>query len=301
LRPIAFAIAVAGVVWAPLAVHADAVEDLIRTVRKDPDDKVRLSAALGLGKLGDKRAVPVFADVLEKDSAWRVRLVAAVALGKMVDLNVQAVDRDRAIDVLAWAQANDPEDAVRTQAQRSWEKVHAFRSTSVTREEKSDGKTTKASPPGVYVDTSAFKDATKGKKHQKLVEQMKASMNATFAQVSYRTTWASGAAPTDSELKKARVVGFYVDVRLVSIAVGSKDGMVECKAQGEVGFYPRKADKIEALAYWPPEKAKSYAGQGRSKKDIEASMLRCVSDLAAKMAQDTIPLISAKVSSLGSD
>ena len=64
--------------------RADKVDDLMRQLKGDADYKVRLSAALNLGKIGDKRAIGPLTDALD-DKDKTVRGVAAAALGKMVD------------------------------------------------------------------------------------------------------------------------------------------------------------------------------------------------------------------------
>ena len=93
---VAFVVGVAA--WGRLA-HADKVDDLSRQLRGDPDYKVRLSAALNLGKLGDRRGVPALIDGLE-DTDRTVRGVAAAALGKLVDASVAADVAARAIAAL---------------------------------------------------------------------------------------------------------------------------------------------------------------------------------------------------------
>src|SRR5512143_2785952 len=78
------------------AARGDKVDDLMGQLRGDTDYKVRLSAAIALGKLGDKRAIGALADGLG-DPDKSVRLVAAGALGKLVDASVGADDRARAV------------------------------------------------------------------------------------------------------------------------------------------------------------------------------------------------------------
>jgi len=63
----------------------DRVPDLIQTVTTDASYKVRVSAALVLGKLKDKRAVPALKKVLAHDGHYAVRATAAQALGAIGD------------------------------------------------------------------------------------------------------------------------------------------------------------------------------------------------------------------------
>jgi hypothetical protein len=68
----------------------DRVPDLIQTVTTDPSYKVRVSAALVLGKLKDKRAVPALKKVLASDGHYAVRATAAQSLGQIGDKEAAA-------------------------------------------------------------------------------------------------------------------------------------------------------------------------------------------------------------------
>src|SRR2546430_3004791 len=85
---------------------ADKIDDLARALMSDPSYKVRVQAALVLGKLHDKRAVPALQQAL-KDENESVRGVAATSLGQIADKN--------AANALLEA-TNDPSEFVRNQA-----------------------------------------------------------------------------------------------------------------------------------------------------------------------------------------
>src|SRR5262249_14306524 len=93
-----FALALARVVHA----RADSVDDLIRTLATTDSYKVKVQVCLGLGKKGDRRAVPILAGALQDENAT-VRLVAAQALGKIGDpaalvaLNTAARDHQASV------------------------------------------------------------------------------------------------------------------------------------------------------------------------------------------------------------
>jgi HEAT repeat protein len=76
--------------------RASGVDELIDKLRADPDYKVRLSAALNLGKLGDRRAFGALVDALG-DRDRNVRSVAAGALGKLLDDRTTDAERARAL------------------------------------------------------------------------------------------------------------------------------------------------------------------------------------------------------------
>src|SRR5689334_9191208 len=65
---------------------ADKIDELTRAVIQDPSYKVRVQAALVLGKLGDRRAVPTLIQALNDDNET-VRGVAATSLGRLGDRN----------------------------------------------------------------------------------------------------------------------------------------------------------------------------------------------------------------------
>ena len=64
----------------PAPASADKIDDLTRALMQDPSYKVRVQAALVLGKLDDKRAVPALIQALH-DENETVRGVAATSLG----------------------------------------------------------------------------------------------------------------------------------------------------------------------------------------------------------------------------
>jgi hypothetical protein len=63
---------------------ADRIDDLSRTLEREKDEKARIAAAVGLGRIADERAVPVLIRALRDPSAV-VRGVAASALGHIGD------------------------------------------------------------------------------------------------------------------------------------------------------------------------------------------------------------------------
>lgn len=283
-----------GVLFTRAAV-ADSVDDLINTLRKDPDDKVRLSAAINLGKLKDQRAVGALTDALF-DPSTKVRLVAAVVLGKLVDATTPAAERNRAIAELDNAAQNDAEASVRTQAARSHGMVKGFGTAPAPTPATGTGNgrtpVTPAAPPKIviYVDLAGLKDGTK--KEPKLVAVMRTQAETSYQQFTYLTRWGTTATPpTQADLVKAGVNGFYLDATLSSITVEKATGNVTCRMGGEVGLYPRKVLKI--LGQWRPQKTSSLVGLGKSAKNIAAAKERCVQELLVKMVSDSVPVLSS--------
>ncbi|MDX2022167.1 MAG: HEAT repeat domain-containing protein [Deltaproteobacteria bacterium] len=94
---------------APVA-HAGKVEDLSKILLEDSSYKVRVQAALVLGKLGDRNAVAALAKALS-DENNTVRAVAAQALGR--------IGAPEAADHLKRALGREKDKFVRSQLERS--------------------------------------------------------------------------------------------------------------------------------------------------------------------------------------
>src|SRR3954465_11459145 len=93
---------------------ADKIDDLTRALMQDPSYKVRVQAALVLGKLNDKRAVPALIQAL-KDENETVRGVAATSLGRIGDKSSS--------NALMVASTSDASEFVRSQAKKALEVV----------------------------------------------------------------------------------------------------------------------------------------------------------------------------------
>src|SRR5689334_25339666 len=89
--------------------HADKIDDLTRPLMQDPSYKVRVQAALVLGKLNDRRAVPALLSAL-RDENESVRGVAAASLGRLGDRSAAS-----ALQQLA---TGDTSEFVRSQARK---------------------------------------------------------------------------------------------------------------------------------------------------------------------------------------
>ena len=116
LAPIA-ALLIVAVRAAPA--HADNVAELIRQLGDDDSDKVRLSAALNLTKLGDPRAILPLAKALGNDTDKSVRGASAVGLGKLVSDKTDAPVRKVAVAALIQARDSDDSDFVRGEATKA--------------------------------------------------------------------------------------------------------------------------------------------------------------------------------------
>src|SRR5438876_769303 len=95
---------------------ADKIDDLTRALMQDPSYKVRVQAALVLGKLSDRRAVPALVQALH-DENETVRGAAASSLGRLGDRG--------AAGALMASSTSDASEFVRGQARKALEQVSA--------------------------------------------------------------------------------------------------------------------------------------------------------------------------------
>lgn len=98
----------------PALAAADEIADLSARLASSRREKVRISAAVSLGRLKDRRAVRPLVRALRRDRSPLVRAVAAAALGYIGD--------PRAVPALRKAAA-DPEDSVRKRAREALARI----------------------------------------------------------------------------------------------------------------------------------------------------------------------------------
>jgi hypothetical protein len=227
---VAFVVGVAAF-WGTAA-RADRVEDLARQLRGDPDYKVRLSAALNLGKLADRRAVPALVDGLA-DRDKTVRGVAAAALGKLVDASVAEDVAARAIAGLERTARGDGDGMVRGEAARSLEAVRAARRAVAPR----------PPPPvaqGVYVEIGPMADATR--KAPAVPPVMHKAVTQTLSRRGgFLLSWPGGASPTKVELARSGTRAFYVEGSLTALSVTRAPPHVACTISLVLATYPEKS------------------------------------------------------------
>jgi hypothetical protein len=268
-----FVIALA-LAW-PRAARADQVDRLIGQLQSSSDYKVRLSAALNLAKIGDRRAIPVFLKAL-KDPDKTVRGVAAAGLGKLVTSSTPAGVRTRTMAALKEIAARDDNSFVRKQAQKAYDVIRRISGTSA-------GPAVAAG--ATYVNIGGMSAETRNS------GTIKAMMCRTVADTfrkkagSMVTEWPGGD-PSAKDLKAKRVSAFHVDGTVNEIKVSG--GLVECKVSMLLATYPEKSmfgflkggAKVEA---------------GRSASAIEAASEDCVAAVAEDLiARQIIPTIQSR-------
>ena len=208
-------------------VHADQVDRLIAQLESSGDYKVRLSAALNLAKIGDRRAIPSFIKAL-RDKDKTVRGVAAAGLGKLVTASTPAEQRKRALAALRQSASGDHNAFVRKQAQKAYDELKNL-----------GGPAVAVSSGAVYVNIGAM--AAEVKKSGELVALMRQTAQKTFRSQAPRMLidWPGGGAPSARVIKDRQLQAFFVDGTVNAVNVAG--GVVECKVSMLLATYPAKS------------------------------------------------------------
>ncbi len=218
---IAFLYAVSG------SARADRIDDLTRSLLQDPSHKVRVQAALVLGKLADPRSVPALIQAL-KDSDESVRGVAATSLGKLAD--------PTSANALLEA-TRDPSEFVRNQAKASLEKVAAAKSAPPPQEVKG----------ARYFMAIGFQ-AGKSPEGLKLVRE---SLTKELRKVPGITLEVAGSdAPAATVLSQKKLEGYIIDgsIQRLSVSQAGGSATIDCDVKAFVATYPQKSIKVMTSA-----------------------------------------------------
>jgi len=234
-RVVAVAVVVAVFVYARPA-RADAVDELVQQLERG-SDKVRLSAALNLSKLGDPRAILAFAKAIGSDSDKTVRGAAAVGLGKLVSDKTKPIIRNVAVSALRRAAEADDSDFVRGEADKALGAIGVTGGSSTAHPAPSGG--------AIYVNIGpmASKTGDPGV-DAKLKSLMSKIANKTMTRVASHMalSWPGGT-PTKAMLDARSAVGFYVDgtVNELKVKETGSSVTVSCKINMLLASYPDKS------------------------------------------------------------
>jgi hypothetical protein len=213
--------------------RADNVDELVRQLENDDSDKVRLSAALNLTKLGNPRAILPLASAVERDADKSVRSTSAVGLGRLVTDRTDPKVKGKAIAALTRARDSDESELVKAQAARALKAIGATEAVTAL--------------PGaaIYVNIGPMSSKTgDAASDPKLKALMVKIATRTMAKVASNmaTTWPGGV-PTKAMLDARSTVGFYVDGTLNDLKVkeSRSSTMVSCKINMLLASFPDKS------------------------------------------------------------
>jgi len=224
-RPLPLAVTLI-LAWSGIA-QADQVDRLVGQLESSSDYKVRLSAALNLAKIGDRRAIPVFIVALG-DVDKTVRGVAAAGLGKLVNSATPAELRDRTLAALRRSASGDSNPFVRKQAQKAYDTLKGLA-----------GAGAQVALGATYVQVGAM-SAEAGNKGE-LKGLMRQTVLQTLRQRASRMVvdWPGGGAPSARNIRDRKLNAFFLDGTVNAINVSG--GTVECKVSMLLATYPAKS------------------------------------------------------------
>ena len=255
--------------------RADALESLMRQLRTDGDYKVRLSAALALGRQNDPRAIPALVYSL-RDSFPTVRAVSAGALGKLLqDPRVPEKYRKQAVEKLRSLAVTDSDAMVKGAA------ANAVKALAGIADSGSGGgrATGSRSPSGnIFVHVDRFVDTSKTMNRSSLSnlaeivrEALKAESDAMVVR------WPGGKLPSKKALKKAKTRGAFTLLGTMSdLTVVSKGrrAFVTCRVKFIVATYPEKAARAFINGSAKLETANSSGAIERAKENCARDVIR---------------------------
>lgn len=210
----------------PGVARADNVDRLIKQLRTSNNDKVRISAAANLGKVGDSRAIkPLLAALRDKDK--NVRAVAARSLGRLIDGGTSSSVRKSASRALERAASRDSSSLVRREAKRAL----------------ADIRDSSAPEGGVYVNIGAMTDKSSGSSGMRALMRKTVEKTLSKRAASMMTSWPGGKPPSAKQLRAQNTKGFHVDGTLVSLTTQAKGSatLVSCKISMLIATYPKKS------------------------------------------------------------
>lgn len=203
----------------------------MRELGEDTNTKVRLSAALQLGKRGDRRAVPAFVRALD-DEVPTIRAVAAGALGRLIDAKVDDSVRKLALSRLVVLRDSDPEKVVRDAARGAVEAIEKVAERAAPR----------PLQDSIYVRVEEVGDSTKSLSaaaRAELTEVAKAALRDGSRSIV--TDWPGGRAPSARALKKAKARRAYVlmpTVAELNVEEKGRRAKIACKMKLVLSTYP---------------------------------------------------------------
>jgi HEAT repeat protein len=239
------------------------VEDLCRAVIDDSNYKVRVQAALVLGKLGDARAVQPLIKALA-DQNKTVRGIAAQALGQLGDSS--------AVDPLRALLRRESESFVRGQAERAVAVLSAGGG---------GGKRAK-----IYVNFGGFVGGVKsaGAEASKILHE---ALSRELGKLPIVTLTLSAA--DQHNFGKSGMSGFYIDGNITKLEDSSASGGSEtsCDVKVMVARWPQKS-----IIMWT--NAGASVQSGSRPRDKENARKDCLEASARGLSEDLVNFLKAQ-------
>lgn len=236
------------------AERSDRIDQLAQTLLIDPSFKVRVQAALVLGKLGDARGAPALIEAL-RDENDTVRGAAAGALGKLGD--------QRAVDALT-ALRNDGSSFVRTAVDKALAQLERARGI------RGQGSPSPGSRPRFYLNVNIAGSAS-GLAARTLHEAVTAEMA--------RLPGVTLDAPAGGKLTSWSVEGHITNLKVA-------DGRLDCDVSVAIATWPTRSIKAMASA--------GASVPGVSRADDTGAQRDCLNGAAQQIAQEVGRFLQAQ-------
>jgi HEAT repeats len=232
------------------------VEDLCKALIEDANYKVRVQAALVLGRLGDKAALPALVKALG-DSDKTVRAIAAQALGQLAD--------HQAADPLRELLKREGDPFVRTQTEKALALVSA--------DAGGNGKKAK-----IYLNFGSFTGGTKAAN----ADAARIIHDALARELGKLPVVTLTLAPADQKVfPKSGLLGFYIDgniTRLDDVPAGGSSE-TSCDVKVMVARWPSKS-----IILWT--NAGASLQSGTRPQDKVGARKDCLEASAGQLAED---------------
>jgi HEAT repeats len=258
-RPIR-ALAVALLLLMAGRASADKIDDLTRTLMQDPSYKVRVQAALVLGKLNDRRAVPALIQALH-DENETVRGVAATSLGRIGD--------KAASNALMVASTSDSSEFVRGQAKKALELV-------------AGGGAMVATPPKAgarfYVAIDFSSAGKGGAEYGRLVRDALAKELQKLPTVTLAV--GGGGQPSKAILASKHLQGFVVDGTIQRLSSTPQGGQqtIDCDLKAFVATFPERSIKMMTQEGASLQTGSGPSEESSGKRDCLVAAIEAVKD-----------------------
>jgi hypothetical protein len=245
---------------------ADKIDDLARLLMSDPSYKVRVQAALVLGKLHDKRAVPALQQALG-DENESVRGVAATSLGQI---------GDKSASQALMGASRDPSEFVRNQAKKALDLL-------------ANVATPASAPPGVragarYYVAVGFELKGGNAQYGQVVRE---ALTRELQKLPSVTLSVGGGAPTTHDLQQKRLKGFVVDGSIQRLSASRQGGQnqIDCDLRAFVATYPERAIKMMTTEGASLQTGSGASDESSGKRDCLMAAVEAVRDDVNKFLQ----------------
>ncbi|MCB9558685.1 MAG: HEAT repeat domain-containing protein [Deltaproteobacteria bacterium] len=218
LLPLGRALCVIVALLAPQLAHADRVGQLIRLLETDDSYKVRLQAAMALGRLKDRRGIPALIQAL-KDPQHVVRGMSAASIGQIAD--------PRGVPALKLLLRREQHSFVIEQAKKALAGLS----------QPDSGR--------FFVQVRKIKNSA-GRGGPELATRFQQELTAEFGKApGVVTRWPSGGMPSATQLKQRKMIGFVIDGAINQLTV-SKSGnslTLSCAVRVSLSTFPGNSMK----------------------------------------------------------